>query len=142
MFEISNPCVYWTYLAVAIVMSVTYGIGCYTALQVRKEDMPKTRGEWWHQFWLNGLGVAVGWLAGWVVIVRWLSCHGFVCQGEPGGWTILLALVAFAGMTGHLPLTLITSIAAIRALLAKWFPAETGQVSDKPKNSDPPKNSA
>jgi hypothetical protein len=86
VFEISNPFVYWTYLAVAIVMSVTYGIGCYTALQVNKDNIPtRFSGQWWHQFWFNGLGVAVGWLSGWVVIVRWLSCPRFVCQDEPSG---------------------------------------------------------
>jgi len=111
--------VHWIYLGVAVIGSLVYGFG---AFRIHGESTPRAQG--WprrHQYWFNGAGAAVGWLAGWVVIQRWLGCE-YVCIGEPTGWTILLAVLAFVGVTGFLPLTLMSTIAALKALLAKLSP--------------------
>jgi hypothetical protein len=119
MLDISNPCLRWGYFCGALILSVSYGLGCYAALDAPKPNNFIAR---LHQFWFNTIGAATGWLAAWVVIVRWLSCPSFVCRDEPSGWTILLAVIAFIGITGHLPLAVISSISYLRALLSKLFP--------------------
>ena len=108
------------YLVVAVIASATYGLGCF---KIHGEVTPVAKG--WprvHQYWFNGVGAAVGWFAGWVVLQRWLFSPSDA--SEPTGWTIVLALVAFVGMTGHLPTVLMQSIVALRALLKKLLPFE------------------
>ena len=119
-----RPFIPAAYLVSAVIASATYGLGCF---KIHGEFKPAAIG--WprkHQYFFNATGAAVGWLAGWVVLVRWLSCSGFVCQGEPTGWTILLAVLAFVGVTGHLPLVLMQSIAALRELLKKIWDLTAG----------------
>jgi hypothetical protein len=110
----------WVYLAIAVAGSLMCGFG---AFKIHGEFPQKAKG-WprWHQYWFNGAGAAVGWLAGWVVLVRWLSCSRFVCHDEPTGWTILLVILAFVGVSGYLPLLAMQTIVVLRALLAKIFP--------------------
>lgn len=110
--------VHFVYLGLAVVGSLIYGFG---AFKLHGVNPPASGWQRWLQYLLNGAGAAVGWLAGWVVLVRWLGCT-YVCQGEPTGWTILLAVLAFVGITGFLPLTLMHTIAALKALLAKLSP--------------------
>jgi hypothetical protein len=119
MFVSPSVSLQWIYLALAATASLIYAFKAFGIHGVKAppEDAPRR-----HQYWFNGVGAAVGWLSGWVVLRRWLSCDGFVCVGEPNGWTILLAVVAFVGVTGYLPMTLLHTIAALRALLDKVFP--------------------
>lgn len=124
-----KPVLGWGYFCVAVIFSVSYGLGCYTALNAPKPDKPVAR---LHQLWFNTIGAAAGWLAAWVVLVRWLSCPGFVCRDEPTGWTILLALFAFIGITGHLPLTVTSSISYIRLLLHRLLPEPEHRPEVKP----------
>ena len=110
---------HWIYLCLAVIGSMIYGFG---AFRIHGDD-PKVQGwQRLHQYWFNGAGAAVGWLAGWVVLLRWLSCPGYVCRGEPTGWTILLAVLAFVGITGYLPMTIVKAITELRTLLAKLAP--------------------
>jgi hypothetical protein len=119
VLDIANPIVHWGYFGLAVLGSLFYGFGCYTALVAPR---PEKLVALVHQFWFNAAGAAIGWIAGWVVLVNWLSCPGYLCRGEPKGWTIAAAILAFVGVTGHLPLTINRTIAAIHYLVRKMFP--------------------
>jgi hypothetical protein len=121
MLLINDPWVYWGYTAIASTSSLLHGIGAYAIHNVEgKQHDPPARQAW--QKWFNASGSAVGWIAGWVVLVKWLGCAGFVCAGEPAGWTIVLAAFAFAGIAGQLPYSLMVSIDSLRAVIDRYFP--------------------
>jgi hypothetical protein len=117
MFDIANPVVHWGYLGLSVAGSLAYGFGAFAAFGV---DPNPRHGAWLHQIWFNLVGAAVGWLAGWVVLVRWLSCARFACHDEPMFSTIVLLVVAFVGITGHLPLTIAKGLDGLSALMG-WF---------------------
>ena len=118
---ITNPNWRCWYFVVAFVASAIYGIFAFQIHRApvsRKEKAERAaKGEkadysyiytGWpraHQHWLNFLGAAMGWLAGWVVLNRWLACPTFMCADEPRFATVVLALAAFVGMVGLLPVT-------------------------------------
>ncbi len=80
-----------------------------------------------HQMWFNFVGSAVGWLTGYYLLFRRMTSN------EPVGITdILLLLVAVIGMTGHLPMCVIS----VPQMAADWLKrrlglVETGDESDK-----------
>jgi hypothetical protein len=102
MLNIDSPAAHWVYFILAVAGSIWYGITAYKVFDVQPVD-PCGSVKRIHQFWFNTFGAAVGWLAGWVVLFRWLSRSA---TDEPSAWMILVAVVAFVGITGHLPLAL------------------------------------
>jgi hypothetical protein len=86
------------YVSVAIFFSVIYGLA---AFKIWGGDPHLSR---WHQHWFNFVGAAVGWIAGYVVFTRW-----FLLDESPNFATITLLLIAFVGVTGHLPMMLMFS---------------------------------
>jgi len=89
------------YLIIAIIGTLFYGFGAFKIWCVDP-------GPWgihhWHQYWLNLVGAAVGWIAGFPVF------QGWILNGErPTGATIFLLLLAFIGVTGTLPQFLMNS---------------------------------
>lgn len=119
-FAVNSPWVHWGYFAAATIGSLALGLGAYK-IHGGPDPSEKLYRRWWQRFF-NTIGAAAGWLAGWVVLVRWLGCDGFVCQNEPSGWTMLLAAVAFAGISGQLPYSLMVSIEALRAVVDRLHP--------------------
>lgn len=127
---IINPTWRFWYLVIAAIWSVIYGLAAFhihgaPAPAGFKWDFPK---GWklFHQIWLNLLGAAMGWLAGWVVLNRWLACPSFMCADEPKFATIALALAAFIGMAGLLPMTVVTGVAALKSVVETYFQKLTG----------------
>ena len=113
--ELTTGCLRSLYAAIATVVSLIFGIFADKLHGVTKP----TGWPLAYSIWFNSTGAATGWLSGWVVLIRWLSCPGYVCSGEPKGWTILLAVIAFVGISGYLPLSVITSIGYLRAVINK-----------------------
>jgi hypothetical protein len=113
--------VHWGYFTIAAACSLWLGLG---AFKIHGERAPPERGmrRWW-QKWFN----TAGWVAGWTVLVRWLGCSGFVCTGEPTAWTILLAVVAFAGIVGQLPWALMNGITALALYINRLASSESRQ---------------
>jgi hypothetical protein len=72
-----------------------------------------------HQAWLNFLGAFVGWLALWILGRRFWDCVFGACSASPGGWDILSGLVAFVGMTGFLPGTVVSLVAGLSMLASR-----------------------
>lgn len=116
--DITNP--YWRcgYFAIAFAISLIFGIWAFEIHNVT----PKPKG--WvfaHQVWLNFLCAFAGWLAGWVVVNRWLACPSFMCADEPKFATAVVALVALIGMTGLLPVTIVNGIRGLENALGRWL---------------------
>lgn len=115
--ETARAALPWAYGALAVLGTAVYGFKCLRIFPVT--PTPACGWPTWHQYWFNGVGAVLGWLAGWVVLDRWLLCTN--CSHEPTGWTVLLAVIAFVGITGNLPTTLMHGIAAMRAVLERYF---------------------
>jgi hypothetical protein len=126
---ITNPNWRWYFLAAAI-GSLIYGFAAFhihgaPAPKGFKRSFPKGW-QFFHQIWLNFLGAAMGWLAGWVVLNRWLACPSFMCADEPRFSTVVLAIGAYIGMVGLLPYTVLTGVAALKSVLETYFQKLTG----------------
>lgn len=118
----------WVFWVVAIVASVLYGAFAITIF-VKVKGPPPSRPWFWHQRWLNFLGSIVGWLSSWLIILRHCGWPITSCEGPPDAWDLIGGLIAFLGMTGYLPFTLLGLAAGLRAvgekgsdLVAKYLP--------------------
>jgi hypothetical protein len=103
----------------ALVASLFFGLKAVTIFQVQA---PKGKGPWawWiHQFWLNFCGSFVGWVALWFVGRKVISCLGASCAFELTGWDVLISFLAFVGVTGFLPFTIVGLITGIKELVVK-----------------------
>jgi hypothetical protein len=127
---IINPTWRFWYFVVAATWSLIYG---FAAFHIHGAPVPKgfkrsfPKGwQLFHQIWLNLLGAAMGWLAGWVVLNRWLACPSFMCADEPKFATIALALAAFIGMVGLLPMAVVTGVTALKSVAEAYFEKLTG----------------
>jgi hypothetical protein len=74
---------------------------------------------WWvHQIWLNFLGSAVGWVCLWFVAVKLVPQFERAPDLVSFGWEhAALALVAFIGVTGYLPFTVVNLAVGLGTLM-------------------------
>ena len=80
-------------LTAGLVASLLYG---WNACAIFSEPPDGKPWAWKvHQFWFNFLGSAAGWIACSILVSKWRADSGHI------DW--LLAVVAFIGMTGHMP---------------------------------------
>lgn len=96
--EIAISLIYWL---VAIVNICVYS---YYAFEIHSIDTKMFKQNKWYmynQYWLNGLGAFVGWLALYVFIFFRLP-NVDIATGIIWG-DILILFVAFVGITGYLP---------------------------------------
>lgn len=108
----------WVYFSVAFGFSAFYSANAIKILTDADEGSIKGA-RLFHQRWLNFLGSATGWLCLWFVAVKiW---HHILNGTDPAiGWPYAaLALVAFVGVTGYLPFTVVKLINSIAALVEK-----------------------
>lgn len=112
-------CVYWP---VALAASCFYGwkaVELFT--QVPSQEQKPPPAWWWHQRWLNFAGAFVGWIALWVVgrkLLPYLLEEG---KGESNftAWDVLIGFIAFVGITGYLPFTVVGIISGASLLASK-----------------------
>jgi len=106
-----SSCGRYSFWTVAVIVSALYGKFCWTINELdwdeKLEERDTTRWDkgtnaWkLHQIWLNFLGSFAGWWACWCFLLsyeshrRWQTSFTFV--------DLLLAVIAFIGMTGYLP---------------------------------------
>ena|ERR1700677_3472917 len=89
------------YVVIAVLGTLFYAVGCF---KIWGDAPGLPTAHRWHQHWLNLVGAAVGWIAGYPVFQSW------ILNGErPTGATIFLLLLAFVGITGTLPQFLMNS---------------------------------
>ena len=114
----------WTaviYWVVALVASGLYGwhaVAIFKAHIAERGEQPP-RAWWWHQRWLNFLGALVGWLALWLLLRKFLGCVFGDCVATVGAWDVVGALVAFVGVTGYLPGTVVSLVSGVGGLAGK-----------------------
>jgi hypothetical protein len=75
-----------------------------------------SRPQLWHERWLNLFGSLVGWVTGWLILVRHCGWPIQKCGGQPDGWDLIGGLVAFVGVTGYLPYTIVGLISGVHKL--------------------------
>jgi len=100
----------WFFL-VAAIGSVFYAKWAFAIFSVNTADK-----HWaWkvHQVWFNLLGSATGWAALWFL---YLSLN---TQGLFNLWNLGLLLLAFVGITGHLPKTIVGLVLAPGEIFSK-----------------------
>ena len=107
-------CAFWT---LALIASIFFGLKAFDLFGVSTKGRT---GAWLvHQFWLNFLGSAFGWTAGWFIIRKvWLSLDA--TGPMDFGWLDAVWIaVAFVGMTGYLPYVVVSVLADIKGLVLK-----------------------
>src|SRR6266496_6338830 len=96
---------------VAIAFSVFYGLKAFDIFEVDHAKKPKA---WkFHQFWLNFAGSLAGWLMFWVAVRRGCLVAGSAEHALKTS-DFILFLIAFVGITGFLPLSVVSFIQGIR----------------------------
>jgi hypothetical protein len=108
---------HWAFCAVALAMSLFYGWYACQIFEVTASGKPTS----WrvHQFWFNFVGAAIGWVAAWALLGAVLSCASGSCTNSVSLSSVALFLVAFLGITGHLPMSLVGLIGGLREFVAK-----------------------
>jgi hypothetical protein len=104
------------FAAIGLVVSIFYAVNAYTIFGAKKPT--NTPGQI-HQFWFNFLGSILGWVAFWFLIRKIWHCLSVDCPGEFGASTVMLAAVAFVGVTGHLPYATAGVLEGLKVLALK-----------------------
>jgi uncharacterized membrane protein len=111
----------WALLTVAIlavVCTLFYGL---KATEIFLDPLPSNRPLSWrlHQFWLNALGSAVGWVALLFLLTRVFNCFEMKCSGVLTALDVVLFFLAFVGVTGYLPAAVVGIVSSIGAIIGK-----------------------
>lgn len=86
------------FIVAAVIMSLFYAIGCFVLFMPGQfYDMKPL--QLIQQVWLNGAGAMIGWLSLYMVIEH--------------GWPWPALMLAFIGITGHLPWLVVNVILAV-----------------------------
>ena len=105
------------FAAVAIGMSVFYGL---RACEIFSVSLSDRKPSWrFHQFWLNFLGSGVGWVAAWAVLRATVECASADCALSVSPSAVSLFFLAFIGITGYLPATIVGAIGGVSELVSK-----------------------
>jgi len=106
---------YW-FIGVSLAASVFYSARAFAIFHVSGKDEDWS---WWvHQVWFNFLGAIVGWAALWLLISK-LRSTAATESVQIDGWDFGLFVVAFIGVTGHLPRTLVGLVVAPGELFSR-----------------------
>lgn len=120
--------VYWV---VALTASGLYGwhaVAIFKA-HIAEREAPPPSAWWWHQRWLNFLGAFVGWLALWFLLRKFVGCLFADCAANVGAWDVVGALVAFVGVTGYLPGTVVSLVSGVGGLAGRLAEVLTAWVA-------------
>ena len=105
---------FWT---LALAASLFHGLSATSVFEV------STAGKRWpwrpHQFWLNFCGSVAGWVALWFLARRAIECAVESCSAQFGWEYVGLFFLAFLGVTGYVPFTVVGLAAGVRELAAK-----------------------
>jgi hypothetical protein len=89
------------FLALAVIASLFFG---FAACSIFAVPWPKSFAGRLYLFWFNFCGSLVGWGALAILGDRYWPCVSGSCAVQAAFSDFALALVAFAGVTGHIPL--------------------------------------
>lgn len=116
---------HWLYCLVALTASFVYGRYACRIFEV--DDKAKHWSWHAHQFWFNFLGSTIGWVAAWAVIGSVLSCGQGRCSDTISFSSVVLFFLAFLGITGHLPVSLVGLIGSLKELVTKLLSSVGGK---------------
>jgi hypothetical protein len=114
------------YAFFALGMSIFYGLYACIVFDVINY---KCRAWQWrfHQFWFNFLGAAIGWVAAWSILGSVLKCLDGNCTNSITPSSVLLFFLAFIGVTGHLPMSVMGLVGGLREFVAKLLSVISGK---------------
>lgn len=105
-------CVAAIYWFIAVCLSAWIGWYALTIFQVKSPNTPHL----WQQRLLNFVGSLIGWVVLWALGIRFwdslVTPNGY-STATVGWWDVLGGFVAFIGVTGYLPYTVIGLIHAV-----------------------------
>ena len=113
----------FTYFLVASVVSVFYGVRAHLLTKAPLFER-------WHQTWFNFAGSALGWAAGYWILLRFADRQAQIEVAD-----LLLVVFAALGIVGHLPQTLIAIpglLINLSQLAKKKFESQPNSDSQKP----------
>lgn len=109
------------FLLVAVIASGFFGFYCFEI-----HNLGRSTFEWQEkiqQVWFNFIGAFAGWIALWILIRQWWGAWRLpTTPAVPVQMTLSdfgLALIAFVGMSGYLPFTVMGVIRTLVALVQK-----------------------
>ncbi len=105
------------FLVFSLLVSMFHGVVATNVFGV--ETTGKSKAWKLHQFWLNFLGSVVGFIALWFLFQAVLGCAINSCSIQFGWPDVGLFLLAFLGVTGYVPFTVIGLASGINELAAK-----------------------
>jgi hypothetical protein len=124
--------IFWIWIVFWIVALIASGLYGWNAWIIFVSPSPPSWvQQQWHQRWLNFLGALVGWTALWLLLRKFGTCvvdpalRKFApcvvgqCINDVGALDVVGALVAFVGVTGHLPYVVIGLVSGIPVLARK-----------------------
>lgn len=88
----------------AIIFSYVYGVCAFEIHNIKLKGT-KSKGHVYNQYWLNGLGAFVGWVALYILLFHRMG--DVVSLKNLEGIDLILSVVAFLGITGHIPYILL-----------------------------------
>ena len=96
---------WWLFWSFAVGSSLFLGLFSWKIHPVQTPGPWNKHWPWYvFQAWFNAVGSLTGWYALWALRSSWTTClTGGSCSVELTWGAGLHALVAFAGITGHLP---------------------------------------
>ncbi len=108
------------YWLVALLISLFYGFKAIKIFEPSVDEKDKSRRAWrWHQRWLNFLGSLVGWIALWFLVRKFSPSLFQDIHAEISLWDVIGALIAFIGVTGYLPFTIVTTVSGVGSFAGK-----------------------
>lgn len=95
--------------AFALFSSFIYGYYAFEIHNIDKSQIIKSNWYRYNQYWFNGLGAFIGWIALYILLFYKLKITNsplcFTSFANNLGWDdLVLFLVSYFGITGHLPL--------------------------------------
>jgi hypothetical protein len=110
--------------SIAVAASLFFG---FKACEIFGVPWPRHWAGRLYLFWFNFSGSLLGWAALAVLCHRLLPCFSGTCSIDLGVSTFALALVAFAGVTGHIPMATMGIFRALanlaQRIFSRWFGA-------------------
>lgn len=107
---------YLWFFTTALAVSGFYGV---YAFAIFGGDVPTKRSQRAHQFWFNFVGSLFGWVALFFLVQKFMPVASGAKVPDVGFWDVVLSLIAFAGITGHLPWVFVDLKFAIAAIAKK-----------------------
>jgi hypothetical protein len=116
---------HWFFWLIASCGSLLYGFKACAVFEVNPTGKPFA----WkvHQFWFNSLGAFIGWIAAWPLLGSIAACAKLGCSTEITASSATLFLLAFVGVTGHLPLAIFGLLGGLKELVSKLLSVGGGK---------------